>query len=223
VRSRIILVTFVLAVAASGAAGCAHVDIAAHINKQSPVPVTVPRIMIDEPASLTAFKYLSAADAPRTEVIRGMDQFWNKGSVPVDGQTLPARVIVESRSTGPRSMNSLVSNELIALFTAGALFLFGVPTAWDTQMVTVTIEIDGREYRATGQGKCFAGLYYPSDPGPCALSKGLTEALRLISVEVSAVYAGRIQPVPTFDPAAGSTGGLLVRPLDGAAVEGWQR
>lgn len=159
---------FVIAVSVSGLAGCAHVDIASHINKQPGIQVPVPRIRIDEPASMMALKYLSNTDVPKLDVIRGLDEYWNKAAVDVQGGAIPARLIVEAKSGGPRQWNALISNELIAIFTAGALFLFGVPTGWDSQLVTFTLELDGREYKATAQGKCFAGLYYPDDPGPCA-------------------------------------------------------
>lgn len=203
---RIIPGVLIVLAALAGGAGCAHVDVAAHMNKQAPIPVAVPRIKIDEPASMMALKYLSEADVNKLDVIRGLDEFWNKASVVVDGRVIPARMIVEAKSSGNRSLNALISNELIAIFTAGALFLFGVPTGWDTQMVTFTMELDGKEYKATAQGKCLAGLYYPSDPGPCAFSKALTEAVRQVSRQVAEAYMGVVQMGLPAEPDDMDTG-----------------
>lgn len=203
---KIVTGLFIIAAAASGALGCAHVDVASHMNRQAPLPVAVPRIKIDEPASLMALKYLSAADVPKLDVVRGLDEFWNKTSVTLDGNAIPARMIIEAKSAGQRSWNALVSNELIALMTGGALFLFGVPTAWDTEMVTFTLEMDGHEYRATAQAKCFAGLYYPGDPGPCAFSRALTEAVRQVSRQVAEAYINVIQQPPPVLPVSNEPG-----------------
>lgn len=205
-----------IAVSASGFAGCAHVDIASHINKQPAIPVPVPKIKIDEPASMMALKYLSNQDVPKLDVIRGLDEYWNKAAVPVEGGAIPARLIVEAKSGGPRQWNALISNELIAIFTAGALFLFGVPTGWDTQLVTFTIELDGHEYKATAQAKCLAGLYYPDDPGPCAFSRALTDAVRQVARQVGDAYMGVVQGglVPPD-----TTGGFMVGRTDAGVMK----
>jgi len=192
VARKLLLCLAVALTAAVGGAGCAHVDVVAAINRQPALSNRVPRIRIDEPASMMALKYLVESDVNKLDVVAGLDQYWNGASVLVNGSPIPARFIVESKSTQGRGMNAMVSNELIILFTGGVLFLFGVPTAWDTQMVTFTLEFGGHEYKATAQGKCYAGLYYPGDPGPCAFSRALAEAVRLVARQVADAWADEL-------------------------------
>lgn len=185
--SGLLLVGFIWVVGS----GCAHVDVAAHMLKQPPVKADgLPRIKIDEAASLLVVKYMTSEEIPKQDVIRTVNTIWNQKAVG-EGEGVPSRVIIEAKSSGPRSAKAFLTNELVALYTGGVLFLFGVPTAWDAQTVTFRIQIGNKEYVGTETGKCWANMYKPADPGPCAFSKALTGAIRRVAEDVVAgVSAG---------------------------------
>lgn len=175
------LVLFILLVGS----GCAHVDVAQHMLSQPAIKVDgLPRIKIDEAASLMVLKHISSAEAPKQDVVRTVNAIWNQKSVASEGDGAPARVIIEGKSLNSRGSAAIISNELIALYTGGSFFLFGIPTAWDTESVTLRLQIGPKEYVATDTGKCWANMYQPKDPAPCAFSKALTGALRRIADDV---------------------------------------
>lgn len=165
--------------------GCAHVDVAQHMLSQPPIRADgLPKIKIDEGASLMVMKHISSGEAVKQDVVRTVNAIWNQKAAATDGEGSPARVIIESKSMNNRGVSAIISNELIALYTGGVLFLFGVPTAWDTETVTLRIQIGQKEYVATDTAKCFANMYQPKDPAPCAFSKALTGALRRVAEDV---------------------------------------
>ena len=151
----LLLLLFILLVGS----GCAHVDVAQHMLKQPPINANgLPRIKIDEAASLMVAKYLSSEDVPKQDVIRAANTIWNQKAANVDGDGVPARIIIEAKSRNARHLNAFLTNELVALYTGGVLFLFGVPTAWDTETVTLRLQIGQKEYVGSDTAKCWANM-----------------------------------------------------------------
>ncbi len=177
--SRKLLLAALLAAASLGA-GCAELRIATHMPGLEPMGLAGrQRIRVDREASVLALK----GDArPKTEALEvyqredlfgAIEAFWNRG-LP-EGEAQPVRVGV----FGGNANNSLFWLIAAEITTGFVSLLLGWPSMQYSADVRVVLEFpDGRRQEARGSGTCYAGIFYPGDPEPCALSKAVAAALR---------------------------------------------
>lgn len=142
-----------------------------------PVPNVLPKVRFDLPASAMSLSYLANEDSKfeRSDVLPALESYWNQQSK--ETPPVPAKI----RISGTVSEN----NNWYFIFLLGAYaafpYAFGYPTLSTNASLEIEVVTPEKTWLSSGNGKCYAGLYYPGDPSQCAFSKALTNAVLRIS------------------------------------------
>ncbi len=179
-KSAFWLVIVVLASVCCGI-GCAHVNVAEHMLKQKPIAREgLPRISIDREASMVvASEGMPSEFVDKDEIIGAVETYWNNSADPLS-KVEDARVIIQlvCDSYECKGSSDLFFLALPPVFVA---LLFGAPTDLAPVTSAVRLQIGNDEYLATQKFVAYAGLYYPGQTAPKAISKSVIGAVRKIA------------------------------------------
>ena len=170
---RLVVAALVVAVGA-GCATVAHQD---YIRSGALGKINEgrPRIRVDRVASALSLRYddSQAYRYDRDELLRAIEEMWNASAT--RGEVVAARVSIRGSIRDQRGwLWSIAGGYLFP-----AWVFVGGPSYSASSHVDVEVGLDtGAVFAATGDGQCYAGLWYPGDPSACAFDKAIVNAIR---------------------------------------------